>query len=153
MSDSLPPIILNAHQRRHFEVLFARLEDSLTHVEALLEVADAPREVLAREELDVPAEFRELSAPVIEALRVQIRELAAALELRPRHLSRARAIAATLSAEAIRLEDSLSPRLRGYGEVDPSVPRHLDPALQAMARALGALAASLAHHSPPSHKR
>ena len=49
----------------------------------------------------------------------------------------------TLSAEAIRIEDSLSKQLRGYGEVHGSVVQHLDPILEEMSRTLNALAASL----------
>ena len=46
MSERIPAIILNANQRRHFEVLFARLEDSLTKVERLLAPLTDPRHTL-----------------------------------------------------------------------------------------------------------
>ena len=74
------------------------------------------------------------------------------LDLRPRKLSRARSVAATLSREAIRIEDSLSSKLRGYGAVHPSVAEHLDPALAQMAKTLSALASALQHHSRSTHR-
>jgi hypothetical protein len=151
MADGIPPIVLNANQRRHFEVLFARLEDSLTTVEDLLTLDPGQRQVLTIIEHDIPDAFREQAAPIIAGLRERIIQLAAALELHARKLSRARSAAATLSAEAIRIEDSLSPQLRGYGEVHDSVARHLDPVLAEMARTLGALAAAL--RAAPNERR
>ena len=50
-------------------------------------------------------------------------------------------------AEAIRLEDSLSSQLQGYGVVHQSVPARLDPVIQAMAHTLNQLAATLHHQS------
>lgn len=147
MSEPFPPIALNANQRRHFEVLFARLEASLTRVDTLLTKEPPRHHVLSIEDQDIPDGFRESAAPVLAELRQRIVLLAAALDLKPRTLSRARTVAATLSSEAIRLEDSLSSQLRGYGVVDPSVVEHLDPALKQMAQALGALGSILGDHS------
>ena len=55
--------------------------------------------------------------------------------------------------KAIRLEDSLSSQLRGYGEVDPMVERYLDPALKEMARVLNTLASALEHSSHSTQRR
>jgi hypothetical protein len=136
-------VVLNAHQRRHFEVLFTRLEDSLARVESLLgEDAPAPGAMLSLSENDVPPGYRGHAAPILAALREQIGGLASALALHPRRVSRSRTIGATLNAEAIRVEDSLSRNLRGYGDVDPSVARLLDPILTGIARTLKDLAAA-----------
>ena len=153
MSDDIPPIILNANQRRHFEVLFARLEDSLVRIEALLMPVAARQQSLTIDEQDIPAPFREHAVPTLARLRDQIAQMATMLELRPRRFSRARAVAAMLSSEAIRIEDSLSSQLRGYGDVDPSVVEHLDPALMELAHTLSALASTLDHHSHSTSKR
>ena len=59
--------------------------------------------------------------------------------------SRRRTTTASLNAEAVRLEDSLSPQLQGYGAVDPSVPLQLDPMLVDMASELNGLVAMNAH--------
>ena len=144
MTDSSSRSIrLNEHQRRHFEVLFARLEESLDRVATML-TADVPtQQRLSVVEDDVPDGFPEHATPVLARLQARIAELANELQLRPRTLSRRRAIGATLSAEAIRLEDSLSAQLRGYGKVDEAVVVRLDPVLQEMASMLSALAAAL----------
>lgn len=153
MSDGLPAIVLNANQRRHFEVLFARLEDSLTRIDLLLGPETGRQPSLSVDEHDIPDAFRGRATPVLAELRARIIQFATALELRPRKVSRARSIAATLSAEAIRIEDSLSSQLRGYGEVHPTVARHLDPALKEMAQMLTALASGLEHHSQSTRQR
>ena len=145
MTEPESSIILNANQRRHFEVLFARLEDSLDKVSTLLDSREDRRRVLTTVHHDVPPAFRVHAAPVIEDLRHQIATLATALSLEPRTLSISRVIGASLNAEAIRLEDSLSPQLRGYGALDPSVPEQLDPVVEGMARELNGLVAALHH--------
>lgn len=153
MSDDRPAIVLNANQRRHFEVLLARLEDSLTRIEDLLAPDAMRHHVLSVDEQDIPDNFRERAVGIIAALRARVVRLATILDLRPRNMSRARSIAATLSAEAIRIEDSLSSQLRGYGEVHPTVVQQIDPALREMAAMLTALASGLAHHSQSIQKR
>lgn len=147
MADARNSIVLNANQRRHFDVLFARLEDSLDKVGRLLGTPDEHSRVLTTVHDDVPPSFRAHARPLIADLRRQIVDLAEALSLEPRTVSTARVIGASLSAEAIRLEDSLSPQLQGYGVVHQSVPERLDPAIQAMAQTLNQLAATLHHQS------
>ena len=148
MSGPLPPIVLNANQRRHFEVLFQRLEESLTRIERLLAPGTQGSNVLAIDAQDIPDSYRAYAAPILAALRERIVALATALELQPHPLSRARAVAATLTSESIRIEDSVSSQLRGYGIVDPSVAEHLDPALVEISKTLRMLASTLTQHSP-----
>ena len=134
------PITLNEHQRRHFEVLFSRLEDAVTAVEGWLEVDTPPPSLLKVTVDDLPDGYRALARESIAQLRAKIAALYEALELKPRRVSRSRLIGATLRAEAVRVEDSLSRQLRGYGNVDSSVVERLDPALQDIARLLHTLA-------------
>lgn len=143
MADARNSIVLNANQRRHFDVLFARLEDSLDKVGRLLGTPDEHSRVLTTVHDDVPPSFRAHARPLIADLRRQIVDLAEALSLEPRTVSTARVIGASLNAEAIRLEDSLSSQLQGYGVVHQSVPERLDPVIQAMAQTLNQLAATL----------
>ena len=145
MAEPRPSVILNANQRRHFEVLFARLEDSLERVSNLLASGSDERRVLTTRHHDVPPAFRAHAGPVIEQLRQEIAGLAAALSLEPRTVSMARVVGASLNVEAIRLEDSLSPQLRGYGALHASVPEQLDPIIEGMARELNGLVAALHH--------
>lgn len=145
-SDATRPIVLNANQRRHFEVLFARLEDALVRVETLLAPTSGHEPVLSIIDNDLAGSFREYATPILGELRGQLGRLATALALQPRRLSRSRVIAVTLNSEAIRVQESLSAHLRGYGEVDPSVVQHLDPILFEIARTLNTLSAAVRDH-------
>lgn len=147
MGEPEPSIVLNPNQRRHFEVLFARLEDSLEKVSALLETGEEQRRLLTTAHHDVPPAFHAHAAPVIAELRHRIADLATRLSLQPRTVSIARVIGASLNAEAIRLEDSLSPQLRGYGDLHASVPEQLDPVIERMAGELSGLVAALHHYT------
>lgn len=138
----MPPITLNANQRRHFEVLFARLEDSLTKLEQALGERGASA-VLTIMNDDVPPTFRASAALELPRIHAEIARLTLLLGLTPRVTSLRRTIGATLTAEAVRVEDSLSGQMRGYGAVDPSVGEQLDPVLTALAQSLRQLSAAL----------
>src|SRR5690242_12205639 len=128
-----PPIILNANQRRHFEVLLGGLEDSIAKIESLLAPEIAGDRILSLMPDDLPEDFRTSAWETLGGVRTQIAELSVLLMLRPRNVSRRRTIAAALTSEAIRLEDSLSPQLQGYGTLDPTVEQYVDPILSQMA--------------------
>ena len=142
VSDPLPAITLNNNQRRYFEVLFSRLEEALAKIERLL---DDPRPVqtLTLLENDVPESFRSQVREELPRIRAHVASLVAALEISPHRVSLKRTIAATLTAESIRLEDSSASHLRGYGKVDSSVGEVLDPALRALGQSLQRMAAGL----------
>lgn len=151
MSDIPYAIRLNANQRRHFEVLFGRLEESLARIEELMVDNETPDYTLSVTVDDVPAAFRRTAPPLLDQLRREIEQLSIILELRPRRVSRRRTISAILTAEAVRFEDSLAPQMRGYGPVDSSVEQLLDPRLEDIARTLNTLASSLkATHTRPN---
>jgi hypothetical protein len=143
MSDIPYTIRLNANQRRHFEVLLARLEESLSRIESLMVDHGPPEHLMTVTEDDLPAAFRKTAPPVIDQLRREIEQLSIILDLRPRRVSRRRTVSAILTAEAVRFEDSLASQMRGYGAVDSSVVQYLDPRLEHIARTLNALASSL----------
>lgn len=143
MIDESATIRLNDHQRRHFEVLFSRLEDAVTAIEGWLNPDMHRPGILKLTVDDLPDGYRELAAESLADLRQRIAVLSRVLELKSRHASRSRMIGATLRAEAVRVEDSLSRHLRGYGSVDSTVAELLDPQLQEIARALNALAIRL----------
>ncbi len=136
------PVTLNQNQRRHFEVLFARLEDSLAKIERLLFHPDQSATLSLMED-DISPGFRNMAASELPRVRAEIERLVTTLALKPRSVSMRRTIGATLTTEAVRLEDSFSSQLRGYGSVDESVAIALDPALDALARSLRTLSASL----------
>jgi hypothetical protein len=142
VADQSPAIKLNANQRRHFEVLLSRLEESLTKIERLLDDQQISKSLTSVAD-DVPAEFRSAARAEVPRIRSEVNALVAALELQPRTVSLRRIIGATLTTEAVRIEDSFSTHLRGYGQLDPSVAEHVDPALERLAGDLQRLAASL----------
>jgi len=79
MDDPIIGIQLNDNQRRHFEVLLSRLEDSLVTIEALL---TAPRRRhLTQLADDVSPAFRTRAEVEIPRLRGQVEQMADALGL------------------------------------------------------------------------
>jgi hypothetical protein len=139
--DPLADIALNDNQRRHYEVLLTRLEDSLSRIESFLSTPRQHRLTLVDD--DVPPAFRAHAEAAIPQIRRQIERLAEALHLRPKAVSLRRIIGASLTTDAIRIEDSLASQMRGYGGVDPSVAERLDPALLRLAASLETLSAML----------
>jgi hypothetical protein len=142
MSDIEPrEIRLNDNQRRHYEILFARLEQSLIQIERAIQGEPSNAQLTAPIE-DLPQHFVAEAGPLIAALRAKVLGIVASLRLRPREQSRRRTIQALISSETNGVQDGYASRLRGYGDVDPSVAQHLDPQLQALnadLRALGDL--------------
>ena len=130
---------LNESQRRHYEVLFARLERTLVHLEMAARGNDAPT-VLTVVEADLPPRFEQESSAVINEAKQQLAALAQSLSLRPRTESRRRVCRALLTSELNGLTDATSNRLRGFGEVDPSLAQHLDPEIERLREIVSRLA-------------
>jgi hypothetical protein len=137
--DATSRVRLNESQRRHYEVLFARLERTLVHLETAARDDDA-QAVLTVVEADLPPRFVEESGSAIEEARRQLAALAQSLALRPRIESRRRVCRALLTSDLNGLTDATSKRLRGFGEVDPSLTEHLDPALEQLRATVSRLA-------------
>jgi len=138
MSDKREAIRLNDNQRRHYEVMFARLEQSLDQIERATR-GEPAQSLMSRPIDDLPARFTRESAPIIATVRALLKDVARALELRPRELSRRRTAEALMTSEMISVENGYASRLRGYGEMDPSVAEHLDPTLAQVHAGLAAL--------------
>ena len=113
-------IRLNDNQRRHYEVLFARLEQSLDQIERATH-GEPAASLMSRPIDDLPARFTSESAPIIATVRAVLEEVAASLDLRPREVSRRRTCEALITSEMIGVENGYAKQLRGYGEIDPSV--------------------------------
>lgn len=142
-NDSTRRAGLNDSQRRHYEVLFARLERTLVYLETAAR-GDDGRTVLTIVEADLPPRFEQESAAVIDEAKQQLAALAQSLALRPRVESRRRVCRALLTSELNGLADATSTRLRGFGEVDPSLSEHLDPAIERLRGTVARLADLLA---------
>ncbi len=134
---------LNESQRRHYEVLFARLERTLVQLEAAAR-NEEPRTVLTVVEPDLPPRFAQEAPQVVDDARQQLAALAGMLSLRPRVESRRRICRALITSDLNGLTDATSSRLRGFGDVDPSIATHLDPALERLRATVARLADLLA---------
>ncbi|HEV2179738.1 MAG TPA: hypothetical protein VGR59_05435 [Gemmatimonadaceae bacterium] len=126
-------------------MLFAGLEESLAAIEDLITRAGrAESDGLTRYQSDLPAGFGGAIRPVLTELRARVTRLAAELDLRGQSRSAAHSIRAILVAEMIRLEDSTSAQLRGYGTVDPRVADVIEPELRALHTLLASMQGRLA---------
>lgn len=139
-------IPLNDPQRLHFEVILASLEKALSRVEQISLRMEHAGCRLTRVDQDLPENFWALAAPLVESLRAQVASLSTAMALKERHTSSKRLVRAVVTSQLVKLEDSSSSRLRGYGAVDPAVEARLDPALSALQQDLHAVLDLL---SPP----
>jgi len=143
MTDNEGAARLNESQRRHYEVLFAKLERNLVELEAAAHDGEIPTKLTVVES-DLPPRFSEEAPTVIDDARRQLATLAEALSLRPRTESRRRICRALITSDLNGVTDATSKRLRGFGAVDPSVATHLDPALEQLRATLARLAELLA---------
>ena len=134
---------LNESQRRHYEVLFARLERTLVQLEAAARENDT-RTVLTVVQADLPPRFAKEAPRAIDEARQQLATLAQTLSLRPRTESRRRICRALITSELNGLTDATSTRLRGFGAVDPSIATHLDPAIEQLRATVSRIADLLA---------
>lgn len=140
--DAVPARLLNAHQKRHFEVVLGMLENTLGRIEQIADGASSAS-LLTIDENDLPADFAAKAAPHLTAVRERIATLALDLELQPRRVSRRRTMRALVTAEIVRLQDSSAAQLRGYGAVDPRFAQAVAPALAEIIERLGALSSQL----------
>jgi len=139
-----PALGLNASQRRHFEVVLAKLEATLDEVDRLAHSeSPAQRPSVALLTDDLPPDFTARTAAVSNTARVRIADLAAQLGLAPQPASRVRTVRALLVGETVRLQDSVSRALKGYGALDPRAPDVIDPAVRELIALLATMLRAL----------
>jgi hypothetical protein len=139
MSHEAPSEIrLNDNQRRHYEILFSRLEQSLEQIERAIHGGPSNSQLTHTLD-DLPARFVTDAQPLLAEIRAEMLAIARSLGLRPRDVSRRRTIQALISSEMNGVKDGLAGRLRGYGDVDASVGRDLDPQLHRLHASLAQL--------------
>ena len=149
--DDAPGPRLNASQRRHFEVVLAKLENTLDEVDRLARPEiQAQRPSLTFLADDLPPDFASRTAAVSNTVRGRIADLAAQLGLAPQRASRLRTVRALLHAETVCLQDSLSRALKGYGALDPRAPEVIDPALRELIALLGSILRALPAQPDPA---
>src|SRR5215207_1137969 len=116
-SGSSPTRLLTDPQRRHFEVVLAKVEDALDEIDRLAQptAPESQRRALTVLADDLPPDFASRTAAASHSARDRLADLAARLDLVPQRASRFRTVRALLISEIVRLQDSFSPALRGYG--------------------------------------
>jgi hypothetical protein len=120
--------VLKEPQRRHYEVVLASLQRALADIEALTDAHETDETgQLTVFDRDLPADFSGRIRFALRSARGRIAQIVQLLNITPRHRSRAAAIRAAITSAMLRLEDSHSYKMRGYGMVDGSVATHLDP--------------------------
>ena len=150
MSEKQPgEIRLNDNQRRHYEILFSRLEQSLAQIERAIQGEPSNARLTAPID-DLPKRFVAEAGQLVDELRAATLDVVRSLGLRPREVSRRRTIQALISSEMNGIQDGYATRLRGYGDIDPSVAEHLDPQLRQLHAKLGALSQLLRESSSES---
>ena len=130
---------LNAHQRRHIEVVLSMLEAEMNEVERIALGGRTGPDTLTQVDHDLPADFAERMPPHVDAIRARVRELTHALSLSARRAPNRRTIHATLTAAIIRLDDSSAAELRGYGRVEPRYATEVWPVLSDIRASLMAI--------------
>ena len=148
VEDVGPSLHLNESQRRHFAVVLGKLEDTLDEVDRLARPgAQTQRRSLTLLADDLPPDFASRTASVSNTVRARIADLAAQLGVAPQPASRSRTVRALLIGETVRLQDSVSRALKGYGALDPRAPDVIDPALSELIALLGTILRAL--DAPP----
>ena len=144
IEDAGPNLHLNESQRRHFAVVLGKLEDTLDEVDRLARPgAQTQRRSLTLLADDLPPDFGSRTAAVSTTVRARIADLAAQLGVAPQPASRSRTVRALLIGETVRLQDSVSRALKGYGALDPRAPEVIDPALGELIALLGTILRAL----------
>jgi hypothetical protein len=131
--------VVNKPQWRHYAVLLAMLEETLREIERIAEGAVPPGRLSALE-ADLPRETADLLLRECADVRERVYRLADLLAVPSHSTSAMRRVSAALITSVVHLEDSTSDRLAGYGPVDPSVERIVDPAIRDLHDRLSSLA-------------
>jgi len=140
-----PNVSLTESQRRHFEVVLAKLEDTLDEIDRLARPRAETSQRLSVRLIadDLPPDFAPRTAEVSSTVRGRIADLAAQLGLAPQPASRVRTVRALLIGETVRLQDSVSRALKGYGALDPRAPAVIDPAVRELIALLATMLRAL----------
>jgi len=107
--------------------VLASLQRALREIEQLAKPdGEEPGELTVFERY-FPPDFSGRLRHAIQSARAKVQRIIERLNILPRHRSRAAAIRAVITSAMIRLDDTHSYKMRGYGSVDPSVATELDP--------------------------
>jgi hypothetical protein len=133
---------LTEPQRRHLRTFLGHFEAVAAEVVRLAESPLTDR-ALAVDEFDLPAGFNDRVRPEFERIRRSLETLAARCGLEPERRSRRRRVQALLIAAVVEVADADSRGLAAYGPVDPGLSGQLDPLVEDIGNALGAILSTL----------
>lgn len=139
---------LTGPQRRHLRVFLDHVEAAVCEVLRLAHL-DPSHRTLTADATDLPAGFADRIRPEVTRIRGAIEALAVRFALETEQQSRLRRVQALLIAAAVEIEDTGSRALLAYGPVDPQLPQRLDPVLDEIGDALGAMIAALREEAGP----
>jgi len=130
--------MLNLNQKRSLGITLGIMEDELRHLESLIRIGEQ-RNLFSHIADDLKAEEKPLLQAKIEGLMDDLLSLKEVFDLR--HSQKDLSLRAMVKAMAVyiqvELENVMSNRLKGYGEVNPGLKETLDPKLGEMITILG----------------
>ena len=130
--------MLNLYQKRSLGITLGIVEEELRRLESLIRNGEQ-RNLFSQIDDDLKAEEKPLLQEKIEGLINNLLYLKEVFDLR--HSQKELSLRATVKAMAVylqvELENVMSKRLKGYGEVNPGLPETLDPKLSEMITILG----------------
>jgi hypothetical protein len=130
--------MLNLYQKISLGITLGILEDELRRLQSLIHIGEQ-RNLFSQITDDLKAEERTLLQGKIERLINNLLSLKECFDLR--HSQKDLSLRAMVKAMAVylqvELENKMSKRLKGYGEVNPGLQETLDPKLSEMITILG----------------
>jgi len=130
--------MLNLYQKRSLGITLGIVEDELRRLQSLIHIGEQ-RNLFSQITDDLKAEEKPLLQAKIEGLMDDLLSLKEVFDLR--HSQKDLSLRAMVKAMAVyiqvELENVMSNRLKGYGEVNPGLKETLDPKLGEMITILG----------------
>jgi len=120
--------MLNDPQRRRLSITFRLLEEELDNLELSLKTDDYTG-ILYEIKNDVPLRTRDLLIDKIAAIKERIGVIAERFALEKGNKELSRSAIGELSLLGVSVEEVMSKRLRGYGEIAEGLGKALDPEL------------------------
>jgi hypothetical protein len=144
---------LTEGQRRHLVASLANVVAALGEIDSIARRrGPTPAGSLARIVDDLPPGFDSAIELPLTRARAELAALIATLDLQAPDASAYRSVQALVMSSLVVLEDTGTRNLRGYGEIYPSLPELLEPALSRIheqVRAIGQALAAPASRGQP----
>jgi len=123
--------MLNASQKNALRLTLGLLEDELRHLRRLLQKGEGQRLLLGIVD-DLTEEEKSLLNERIDRLKSCVIRLNHAFDLTKEERAVRRIVKATSAYLSVQMEEIISDKLKGYGEISSKVKETLDPILNEM---------------------